>query len=189
LKLTTLPGDSNVHGSGTWERNDVMLSPAADYCNNGQTEWWAHSVLFPSDYVVPKDGGVVMDFHHNGSGGNANFHFNAMPTGLRMHGFGGNASSPQEYKVELGAVTRNVWYDLVYNVKWSSGSDGYMVAWMNGKKVLTYNGPTLYSGVSCYLKLANYHDPLGTSSSIIHDRVVRGTTAAAVAIGPLEGVQ
>jgi hypothetical protein len=189
VQLRTQEGDSSVNGSGSWERNDLSLGPQAGYCNNGQAEWWAHSVRFPDEYKVPSQGGVVMDFHHTGSTGNANFHFNAMPTGLRIHGFGGNPSSPSEYKVELGAVQRNVWYDMVYNIKWSTGTDGYAHAWMNGKKVLTYSGPTLYPNMGCYLKLANYHDPVGGPSAIIHDRVVRGTTAASVAIGPLEGVQ
>jgi len=86
-------------------------------------------------------------------------------------------------------VARNVWYDFVYHAKWSATSGGKMEAWLNGKKVMTYNGPTLYSGISCYLKLANYHAAFGQPSSVIHDRVVRGTSAAAVALTPLEGVQ
>src|SRR3989440_10518313 len=39
---------------------------------------------------------------------------------------------------------------------------------------------TLYVGESCYLKLANYHTPLGVPISIIHSRVVRGATQADV---------
>jgi hypothetical protein len=40
-----------------------------------------------------------------------------------------------------------------------------------------------------YLKLANYHTAFGQSSSVIHDRVIRGTTWQAVSLTPLEGVQ
>ena len=117
--------------------------------------------------------------------------------GLRGRGYGGptlnegqyDAVFPDPFGAPAGSVTKNRWYDFVYNVKWSSNSDGFMIAWLNGKKVINYNGPTLYSGISCYFKLANYHAPLGTSSSVIHDRVIRGTTAAAVALTPLEGVQ
>ncbi|HEU4677645.1 MAG TPA: heparin lyase I family protein [Candidatus Paceibacterota bacterium] len=186
VMLTTMPGDDEVHGSGYWERDDLSLGTSPDYCNEGQEEWWAMSVLFPDSYVVPKEGGAVMDFHHNASGGQANFHFLSQPTGLRMHGFYGDVSNPEEYKVDLGPVVRDQWYDLVYHVKWSSGDDGYFVAWMNGKKVLDHEGPTLYKGISCYLKLANYHDPFGESSSIIFDRVMRGTSAQAVSRTPLE---
>jgi hypothetical protein len=55
-----------------------------------------------------------------------------------------------------------------------------MEGWLNGKKVMVHNGPTLYSGISCYFKLANYLAPTGRPSSIVFDRVVRGTSRAAV---------
>src|SRR5437588_1800377 len=48
---------------------------------------------------------------------------------------------------------------------------------------MNYSGPNLYVGQSCYLKLANYHTPLGVPISVIHSRVVRGTTQADVQIG------
>jgi len=90
LRLHTEPGDTNVHGSGDWERNDVMRSPDASYCNEGQEEWWAFSVLFPSDYVFPPGpgAGIIMDFHHNGSGGQANYEIQTIPgLGLRARAF------------------------------------------------------------------------------------------------------
>jgi len=40
-------------------------------------------------------------------------------------------------------------------------------------------------GQGCYLKLANYHTAVGLPVSVIHDRVIRGTSAAAVAWTPL----
>src|SRR5689334_15117624 len=49
VRLHTEPGDDQVHGSGTWERDDLTLGPDASYCNEGEEEWWAVSVLFPSD--------------------------------------------------------------------------------------------------------------------------------------------
>ncbi len=51
---------------------------------------------------------------------------------------------------------------------------------------MSHRGAWLYSGISCYLKLANYHVATGYASSILHDRVVRGTSAASVALTPLE---
>ena len=36
--------------------------------------------------------------------------------------------------------------------------------------------PTLYAGQGYYLKLANYHTPHGQATSVIHSRIVRGTT-------------
>jgi len=199
VRLHTEPGDNSVNGSGTWERDDLSLGVSSSYCNEGQDEWWAHSVLFPSDYVFPPgpEAGIVMDFHHNSSSGQANFELQTIPNiGLRLRGYGGATINGGQYQAVItdpygaavGTVARNVWYDFVYHAKWSATSGGMMEAWLNGKKVMTYNGPTLYSGISCYLKLANYHAAFGQPSSVIHDRVVRGTSAAAVALTPLEGV-
>ena len=197
VRLHTEPGDNNVHGSGTWERDDLSYGPSSAYCNQGQEEWWAHSVLFPDDYVFPPVGGaagIIFDFHHNASSGQSNFEVQTIPgVGLRLEGHGGATIDGGRYDFVIadpygapaGSVKKNVWYDFVYHVKWNSTSSGLMEAWLNGKKVMTYNGPTLYTGISCYLKLANYHGPFGLPSSVIHDRVIRGNSAAAVAITPL----
>ena len=196
VRLHTEVGDNNIHGSGTWERNDIMMLPDASYCNQGQEEWWGNSVLFPSDFVFPPgpEAGIFFDFHHYYSSGQSNFEIGTIPgIGMRMRGHGGSTLNEGQYEAviadpfgKVNDVMRNVWYDFNYHVKWSSGSDGYMIAWLNGKKVMSYSGPTLYTGISCYLKLANYHAPFGLPSSVIHDRVVRGTSAASVSLWTLE---
>ncbi len=189
IRLHTEPGDNNVASSGEMERNDLWLSQAA------------------SDFTTPTwESYVVFDFHNSGSGPwQANFMVNfqrqadtTQPGLLSMVGYGGANNTDGRYDVALGQVQKNVWYDFVYHVRWSSGSDGFFDAWVNGKRVLSHRGPTLYVGQGVYLKLANYHNPvcdpypacIGThhASSVIHDRVVRGSTPLAVAAGPLEGV-
>lgn len=196
VMLTTLSGDNTVNGSGTWERNDLSLGTSPSYCNEGQEEWWGHSVLFPASFVFPPgpEAGIVFDFHNSGSTGQANFEIQTIPgMGLRLRGYGGSSCSTARFETLVADpygvikdVARDRWYDFNYHVKWSSGSDGYFVAWLNGRKIMNYNGPTLYTGQTCYLKLANYHAPYGKSSSVVHDRVIRGTSASAVSAGTLE---
>jgi hypothetical protein len=192
VQLTTEPGDISLFGSGLNERADLELGASPSYCNQGQDEWWAHSLMFPSSYVIPVAGltwnwGIVFDFHHTGSSGQPNFQIVSLPTGLELWIAGGptvvnGPNDPGFYSVPIGTVMFNQWYDFVYHVKWSSASDGFFQAWLNGQQLLNYVGPTLYTGQSCYLKLANYHTPLGLSVSVIHDRIVRGTTLADVEI-------
>ena len=190
VRLRTLSGDSDIFGSGSSERADLSLSQGSTDCSQGKEAWWAHSVMFPSDYVSPTNGfGVVMDFHHTGSSGQANFHVDSSRWDGQLHfrGYGGSQDQ-NEYGTVIGPVQKNQWYDFVYHVRWSSGSDGFMRAWVNGKKRLDHRGPTLYSGQGCYLKLANYHSPFGQASAVIHDRVIRGSTWQAVSRTTLEGV-
>jgi polysaccharide lyase-like protein len=187
VELNTRPGDDRVHGSGDWERDDLELAASADYCNEGQDEWWAVSVLFPDGYEPTSELGAVVDFHQNSGGGAPpNFNVMATPEGLRLDGFYGDPANPGEYRVELGRIRRGLWYDFVYHVKWTSRDDGFFVAWLNGRKVLAHQGPTLYPGLSCYLKLANYHSPARGPSAIVFDRLIRGTSAEAVALAKLE---
>ena len=60
---------------------------------------------------------------------------------------------------------------------------------MNGVKKMDYSGPTLYAGQGCYLKLANYHTPFGLPSSVIHDRIIRGTARTGVSPTPMKDFQ
>jgi hypothetical protein len=103
-----------------------------------------------------------------------------------------------EYGAAIDNLEKGVWYDFVYHVRWSSkpNSDpatGFFDAWvrkhdeLTARKLLTYRGPTLYGGEGVYLKLANYHTAFTPAqpSSIIHDRVIRGTTADDVSLTPL----
>ena len=192
VELTTQPGDINIDGSGAAERADLEMPASSNYCNQGQEEWWAHSVMFPSAYAIPPAGsvwnwGIVFDFHHTGSTGQPNFEVVSLPTGLELWVSGGptivnGPTDPGFYRVAIGPVQENVWYDFVYHVKWSSGTDGYFQAWLNGQQVMNFSGPTLYTGQSCYLKLANYHTPLGVPVSVIHSRIVEGATQADVAV-------
>ena len=197
VRLHTEPGDSGVSGSGSSERNDLALSPGETECDEGREQWWAHSIRFPSDYVIPPRGptwhwGVVFNFHHTGEGGQANLQVVSLPTGLAFWVAGGPSvvrgpGVPGFHQAMIGPVVKNTWYDFVYNVRWSSGSGGFVKGWVNGALKLNYRGPTLYSGRGCFLKLANYHSPLGLPVSVIHDRVVRGTSADAVSTRPLAG--
>src|SRR5437763_11840802 len=194
IELTTRLGDINIAGSDSNERADLALSPSSKYCNQGQEEWWAHSLMFPPGYVPPAvaavwNWGALFDFHHSAAGGGQpNFMVYATPTGLELHMAGGantvnRPSDPGYYSIAIGPITKNVWYDFVYHVKWSSGSDGLFQAWLNGRQVMNYSGPNLYVGQSCHLKIANYHTALGLPVSVVHSRVVMAHTQADVQFG------
>jgi len=199
LRLHTEPGDNEVSGSNAYERNDVALVPSDAYGMQGMEQWWAHSVRFPDDFAIPSSGSpaIVLDFHDTrNQGGYANFHIFVWPGGLlKFRGYAGPSVITEDngnqyiYGADIGTLTKNVWYDFVYHVKWSSNSDGFFKAWVNGVQKLDHRGPTLYEGYGVFLKLANYHPASGQSSSVIHDRVIRATTWQAVSLTPLEGVQ
>lgn len=192
LRLHTEPGDSAVSGSKLHERADVALRGKYEMYE-GWEGCLAHSILFPDDYAIPPMGhwGLVFNFHDTrDQGGQANVQLFVGPGGrMILKGFAGpkvidDAAFPN-YEADFGVLIRGIWYDFVYNVRWSA-TDGFFRAWVGGKKKLDYKGPTLYKDYGVYLKLANYHSAFGKPSSVIHDRVCRGKTAASVSLTTLE---
>jgi hypothetical protein len=182
LRLRTEPGDRGIAGSGDMERADVRLDEAETGCFEGREQVWEHSMLLPDDFAMPTwHMYVLFDFHHSGPRGQANFHVLHKDGVLRFWGFGGERVGDGFYQATIGPAKKNVWYDFVYHVKWTSRRDGFFRAWVNGEQKLDHRGPTLYAGQGCYLKLANYHTPVcdpypgcrGAPSAVIHDRVIR----------------
>jgi hypothetical protein len=199
VRLETLPGDEGIAGSGHAERADLALSPAMTGCSQGQEQWWSHALLFPDDYVLPRrtradswPWGVVFDFHQTGSEGQANFQIEVAgdPPQLRLAISGGpvisnGAPGSPTRRWTIGPIRRNHWYEFLYHVRWSAGGDGFFDAWVDGRRVLSYRGPTLYTGQGCYLKLANYHTPVGAPVSVVHARIERAASAAALGVSGL----
>jgi hypothetical protein len=195
IRLHTESGDNNVNGSGDWERDDLQLNQTF---NEGDEVWWAHSVLFPDDYVDPPEsvaggiwnGGVVFDLHNsNPGGGQANFMVLAMPvaaiapdrpTGLSFQVSYGAQTTPTVVNYPIGPIARNIWYDFEYHLLATSGPTGYFDAWVGGVQKMSYKGPTLYPGQAVYPKLAHYHSAYGKASSVLHSHVLRGKTQQSV---------
>lgn len=200
VRLHTEPGDNNVAGSGDMERDDLYLaSPGGTspvVYTEGMEHWWWHSIWLPDDFTIPTwHMYALFDFHHNGPTGQANFHIN-FENGQMIFRLYGGTQDANEFKAPIGLPAKNMWYDFVYHMKWSSGAGGFFDAWVNGVRKLSRVGPTLYTGLGVYPKLANYHVPvcdpypacIGThsASSVIHGPLRRTTTIEALGWKPVD---
>ena len=127
VRLHTEPGDDNVAGSNSAERNALRLSQSETDGFAGREQWWAHSILFPSDYRAPDPGGwgVAFDFHDSsnqclpGEVCQANFHVLSTPADtqaldgrLAFLGYGGLTTAPVAYWAGIGNVAKNEWRRL-----------------------------------------------------------------------------
>ena len=203
VRLETVPGDDRIAGSGRAERTDLALSAQQTGCSPGAEQWWTHALLFPDGYTPPHataadswPWGVVFDFHQTGSEGQANFEIDVTgrPPELQFAISAGPVvssgapGSPTRH-FPVGPIIKNHWYRFVYHIRWSSGRDGFFDAWVDDRRVLDYRGPTLYAGQGCYLKLANYHTPVGKPVAVVHAHLVRAATREALAIASLKAGQ
>lgn len=197
VRLLTMPGDSNLFGSGNAERCDLRLSNSDTDATEGKKHWWSHNLWLPDDYLDQPESTasswnwcVVMNLHNSADkGGQANAQLMVMPEtaispdrpiGLHFQISGGNPASPTMGQYPIGPIVRNAWLEFKYEAFWTSTPAGYFNGWLNGKQFMAHKGPTLYTGEVAYWKSSNYHTAHGERSAVIHGRIVRGATAASV---------
>jgi hypothetical protein len=199
VRLLTMPGDSNLFGSGADERCDLRLSDADTDAREGREHWWSFEHWLPDDYAElpespfsppPWYTGLLMDFHGSADkGGQANAQLMAMPptavypgrpVGLHFQVWGGSYDNIKKGQYPIGPIVRNVWLRFAYHVIWSA-TDGLFEGWLDGRQFMKHVGPTLYTGEGAYAKLANYHSAIGKPSAVIHGRVIRARTKEGLA--------
>jgi hypothetical protein len=211
LRFTTQDDDSGVHKT-RWERSEVMLRADDTGALPGVEQWWAHSVYFPPDFRVAPGAYrssiffqfkqeitegqplVALDvFMEPGRGGPR-----AILRVINRGAGGGDQHAQYFYRTNGRANVKGqclhdpfelgVWYDFVHRIRWSYTGTGSHEIWMRKagaptKKVLARSGiNTLYGNGRAYLKFGTYHDPVPGKSSVIADRIRRGSSFAAVAM-------
>lgn len=188
VRLLTLPGDTNVYGSGNAVRTDLRLSNALSDATEGREWWFKHGVWFPSDYVdtppsTPSmwNWGVVLDWHDDRDtpGSQGPVQLVTYSTGMRYQVYGGAPGGKALGEFSVGPIVRNLWHDFKYHIRWSS-TTGFCDGWLNSKQFMAYKGPTLITGNGAYLKLANYGTQT-SPSAVLHGAAVRAKTEAGLA--------
>lgn len=166
----------------------------------GREMWYGWSLLIPAEYVHPpgKQFQILGQWHHRPK--------EAAPPGVRSQVTGPppltvhltsqnrrdllmliGHSSPKPPPRTLGIqpIRRGAWNDLVFHIKWSTGRDGFVEAWLNGRPWTQEKmyGPTLYhSSTSNYLRLGLYRAPgVPTTNYVYYDEIRIGDSYRAVA--------
>lgn len=93
--------------------------------------------------------------------------------------------SPRAPRRTLGsrAIRRGAWADLVFHIRWSTGKDGFVQAWLDGQPFTQGKvyGPTLYTPESNYLRLGLYRGKGSTAKNhVFYDEVRIGDSYQAV---------
>ena len=80
-------------------------------------------------------------------------------------------------RFDVGRLEMEVWYDMIYSIRFSTESDGHVRAWMNGKQILDYHGPTaLKPGIDrIYNKFGLYRDRWAEPMTVYFDNYTVGT--------------
>jgi hypothetical protein len=197
VRITLAPGDI----AASKERAELKVGDKSIERIHGQQGgeiWYGWSLWLPADYVHPSGDQfqILSQWHHRpvpDTPGGPPRMFGAPPLALYLVRHEGRdvlvligQSSPRATPRHLGSrpIRREAWTDLIFHIKGSTGKDGFVEAWLNGRPLTPGRmyGPTLYSPVSNYLRLGLYRRKgVPDTNHVFYDEVRLGDSYQAVA--------
>jgi hypothetical protein len=153
----------------------------------GREIWYSFSTFIPPDFPIVDTYTVISQWHASEDPGeNA-----ASRSPVLAHRYGEGTfvidirfSSTKIQRVNDGAskvlyqqkdFPKGVWHDFVYRVRWSYRSDGFVECWLDGKRIIDYQGPVGYNdNDGPYFKFGLYHQDGERPFVVYHDEYRRG---------------
>ncbi len=103
--------------------------------------WYSFSLYLPSaDYKKDSEDEVLNQWHQ-GSGYSPSISLRTKDDRFWLYV---KPTTSTTQKIDLGAIPKDKWNTFVYHIKHSSGSDGILELWINGKKVVDRAGANMY---------------------------------------------
>jgi len=177
------PGDNPLPDS-PGERAELEASLDATGAREGAVQWYAWSTLFPTDFDPSPGTGwnIFLQFHDSENDGCPpnlvlQVTTRTSPPRIKLRARGGDlhGCEPEaDATFPLAPLELGRWYDFVLEVRWSSGRDGFVRLWLDGRRVVdTAHSPTLYDGQRAYLKQGFYREPSLLTSELYQEGVRR----------------
>jgi hypothetical protein len=198
VRVSLAPGDRAARK----ERAELKLADKRIERTRGQEGgemWYGWSFLLPAEHADPPAGQfqILAQWHHRPHPAAERRKRGRVtgppPLALYLEPLHGRdvliligQPSPQAPPSNLGAqpIRRGAWNDLVFHVRWSTGTDGFVEAWLNGGPFTAgkHYGPTLYQPVSSVLRLGLYRGKgVPTTNHVFLDEIRIGASYRAVA--------
>jgi hypothetical protein len=197
VRITLSPGDR----AASKERAELKVGNKDLERTRGRQGgeiWYGWSFFLPVDYANPPGDQfqILGQWHHRPVArrpGERPRMIGAPPLMVHLVSIRGRdvlmligQASPKAPPRTLGArpIRRGAWTDLVFHIKWSTGKDGFVEAWLNSQPYTQgkQHGPTLYSPLNNYLRLGLYRGKgFRTTNSVYFDEVRLGSSYEAVA--------
>ncbi len=107
--------------------------------------WYGYSVYFPSaDYARDSYTEIISQWHQGG-GTSPSIALEIKDDRYNVVIPSGASGTGSTQRIDIGAVAKNTWNQFAFHIKHSSGSDGLLEIYLNGKKILSRSGSNMYS--------------------------------------------
>ncbi len=145
--------------------------------------WYGWSLFVPRDFALGRESPIVAQWHHRPAPDAARpwkrTHATGAPPLLlylisdhdRLALLLVGRSAPRAAQRILGTqpIRQEAWIDLVFHIRWSTGGDGLVQAWIDGKPFTDgpMRGATLYGDLSNVLRFGLYR-PKGSATTTVY---------------------
>jgi hypothetical protein len=175
-EITVREGDIEAAGDDDTRVERAELD-SGHFPLRGQEAWYGFSMLVPKDFPIVDDRLVVASCKQS----DVSRPIVAQRFQNGKHTFTVESQGRKElYK--LPPIPLGQWVDMIYHLRYSTGTDGLVEVWMNGKKVVTYSGPAAdpQAKNAFYHKIGLYRDRLEVPMTMYYDNYAMGGSKEAV---------
>ena len=176
VQITVHEGDITAAG----DDNTVVERAELDsghYALRGREAWYGFSFLVPKDFPIVDDRLVIGSCKQSD-----------VPRPITAQRFRNGRhtftveSQGQKESYSLPPIRLGQWVDMIYHMRYSTGQDGQVEVWMNGRRVVEYRGPTAEASAknAFYHKIGLYRDRLKIPMTIYYDNYTMGWSKEAV---------
>jgi hypothetical protein len=176
VEITVHEGDIDAAGDGDTRVERAELD-SGHFPLRGREAWYGFSFLVPKDFPIVDNRLVISSCKQS----DVSRPIVAQRFQNGKHTFTVESQGRKElYK--LPTIPLGQWIDMVYHLRYSTGADGLVEVWMNGKKVVTYSGPAAEPKAknAFYNKIGLYRDRLKVPMTMYYDNYAMGGSKEAV---------
>jgi Polysaccharide lyase len=173
-RITVKEGDVEQRGDDGRRVERAELD-SGHYPLLGRDVWYGFSFLFPPTFPIVDNRLVIASWKQSDVEGSPligqRFRDGDHSLTIRRPGAAGSGKSYHLPDIHLGR-----WTDMVYRVRYSSGKEGRIEVWMNGTRVVSYEGPTASKEGAdrFYNKIGLYRDRWKTPMTMYVDNYTLG---------------
>jgi hypothetical protein len=175
-EITVHEGDIDAAGDGDTRVERAELD-SGHFALRGREAWYGFSLLVPKDFPIVDDRLVISSCKQSDV---------SRPIVAQRFRNGKHTvtieSQGREKSYNLPRIRLGQWIDMVYHLRYSTGTDGLVEIWMNGKQVVSYSGPAADPNAknAFYNKIGLYRDRLKVPMTIYYDNYAMGASKEAV---------
>jgi hypothetical protein len=175
-EITVREGDIEASGDDDTRVERAELD-SGHFPLRGRDVWYGFSLLVPKDFPIVDDRLVIAQCKQL----DVSRPIVAQRFRKGIHTVTVESQGRKE-SYKLPSIPLGQWVDMIYHLRYSTGTDGLVEIWMNGKQVVSYSGPAADPDAknAFYNKIGPYRDRLKVPMTIYYDNYAMGGSMEAV---------